>query len=172
MYSPMTGSAYGRQIRKSLIIFSGFPLMEQVSITPVVAVQYRSVFPASSTAHTAVAVPCKDLFPQRLELVRFDILLVLLIQGFFLFSLFSLLLFLGGVPLLLNVLNASQVIENQNLFIFILKKRMNRNNRLKPNEYQVQTGILFFHFTTSTGTSTFFSTVLIFSVYCISFFCS
>lgn len=146
--------------------------MKQVSITPVVAVQYRSVFPASSTAHTAVSVPCKDLFPQHLELVRFDILLVLLIQGFLLFSLFSLLLFLGGVPLLLNIPNASQVIENQNSFIFILRKRMNRNNRLSANEYQTQTGILFFHLITSIGTSTLFSTVLIFSVCCISFFCS
>lgn len=112
--------------------------MEQVSITPVVAVQYRSVFPASSTAHTAIPVPLEYLFPQRLELVRFDVLLILFIQGFFLFSLLGLFLSLGGVPLLLNVLNASQVIENQNLFIFILKKRANRNNRLKPNEYHVQ----------------------------------
>ena len=112
--------------------------MEQVSITPVVAVQYRSVFPASATAYTAIPVPLEYLIPQRLELVRFNILLVLLIEGFFLFSLLGLFLSLGGVPLLLNVLNASQVIENQNLFIFILKKRMNRNNRLNPNENHTQ----------------------------------
>lgn len=146
--------------------------MKQVSITPVVAVQYRTVFPASTTAYTAIPVPLEYPIPQHLELVRFDVFLILFIQGFLLFSFFSLFLSLGGVPLLLNVLNASQVIENQNLFIFILKKRANRNNRLNPNEYQVQTGILFFHFTTSTGTSTLFSTVLIFSVCCISFFCS
>ena len=138
MYSPVAGSTYSRQIRKSHIIFSGFTLMEEVGITPVMTIQYRSVLFASTTAYTAVSVPLKDLFPKCLELVRFNILLVLLIEGFFLFSLLGLFLFLGGVPLLLNVLNASQVIENQNLFIFILKKRTNRNNRLKPKEYHTQ----------------------------------
>lgn len=172
MYSPVAGRTYSCEVGQSLIIFSGLALMEQVSITPVVAVQYRSVLPASTTAYTAVSVPFKYPVPQRLELVRFDILLVLLIQGFLLFSFFSLFLSLGGVPFLLNILNASQIIENQNSFIFILRKRMNRNSRFSANEYHTQTGILFFHLTTSIGTSTLFSTVLIFSVCCISFFCS
>ena len=138
MDSPVAGSTYGCEVRKSFIIFSGFSLMKEVSITPVVAVQYRSVFPASATAYTAVSIPCKDLFPQGLELVRLDVLLILFIEGFFLFSLLGLFLFFGGVPLLLNVLNASQVIENQNLFIFTLQMMKNRNNRLNPKEYHTQ----------------------------------
>ena len=138
MYSPVAGSTYGSQIRKSHIIFSGFTLMEEVGITPMVAIKDCSVFSASSTAYTAVSVSFKDLFPQCLELVRFDVLLILFIEDFFLFSLFSLFLFPTGIPLLLNVLNISQLIENQNLFIFILKIRMSKTNRLNPKEYHTQ----------------------------------
>ena len=138
MYSPVAGSTYGSQIRKSHIIFSGFTLMKQVGITPVVAVQYCSVLFTSSTAYTAVSVSLKDLFPQCLELVRFDVLLILLIESFLLFSLFSLLLFSTGIPFLFYVLNTSQLIENQNLFIFILKMRMSKTNRLNPNENHTQ----------------------------------
>ena len=112
--------------------------MKQVGITPVVAIKDCSLLSASSTAYTAVSVPFKDLFPQCLELVRFDVLLILFTASFLLFSLLGLFLFLGGVPLFLNVLNISQLIENQNLFIFILKMRMSRNNRLNPNENHAQ----------------------------------
>ena len=112
--------------------------MEEVGITPMVAIKDCSVLSASSTAYTAVSVSFKDLFPQCLELVRFDVLLILLIESFFLLSLFSLLLFPTGIPLLLNVLNISQLIENQNLFIFILKIRMSKTNRLNPKEYHTQ----------------------------------
>ena len=138
MYSPVAGSTYGSQIRKSHIIFSGFTLMEEVGITPMVAIKDCSVISASTTAYTAVSVSLKDLFPQCLELVRFDVLLILFIEDFFLFSLFSLFLFPTGIPLLLNVLNISQLIENQNLFIFILKIRMSKTNRLNPKEYHTQ----------------------------------
>ena len=138
MYSPVAGSTYGSQIRKSHIIFSGFTLMKQVGITPMVAVQYRSVLSASTTAYTAVSVSLKDLFPQCLELVRFDVLLILFIESFFLFSLLGLFLFPTGIPLLLNVFNISQLIENQNLFIFILKIRMSKTNRLNPKENHTQ----------------------------------
>ena len=112
--------------------------MKQVGITPVVAIKDCSLLSASSTAYTAVSVPFKDLFPQCLELVRFDVLLILFIEGFFLFSLLGLFLFPTGIPLLFYIFNISQVIENQNLFIFILKMRMSRNNRLNPNENHAQ----------------------------------
>ena len=138
MYSPVAGSAYGSQIRKSHIIFSGFTLMEQVGITPMVAIKDCSLLSASSTAYTAVSVSLKDLFPQCLELVRFDVLLILLIEGFLLFSLFSLLLFPTGIPFFFYIFNVSQVVENQNLFIFILKIRMSRNNILNPKENHTQ----------------------------------
>ena len=164
MDSHVAGSTYGSQIRKSHIVFSSFSLMKQVCITPVVAIKYRSVFPTSSTAYTAVSVPFKDLFPQRLELVRFNVLLILLIEGFFLFSLFSFFLSLGGIPLLLNVLNASQVIENQNLFIFIPKMRMSKTNRLKDNEHHAHRGTLVLTTSKGTGTSTLRSTNLVFSI--------
>ena len=138
MYSPVAGSTYGSQIRKSHIIFSGFTLMEEVGITPMVAIKDCSVFSASSTAYTAVSVSLKDLFPQCLELVRFDVLLIFFIEDFFLFSLFSLFLFPTGVPFFFYIFNVSQVVENQNLFIFILKIRMSKTNRLNPKEYHTQ----------------------------------
>lgn len=138
--------------------------MEEVGITPMVAIKYRSVLSASSTAYTAVSVPLKDLFPQRLELVRFNILLVLLIEGFFLFSFFSLFLFPTGIPFLFYIFNTSQVIENQNLFIFIPKMRMSKTNRLKDNEHHAHRGTLVLTTSKGTGTSTLRSTNLVFSI--------
>ena len=36
------------------------------------------------------------------------------------------------------IFNVSQVVENQNFFIFILKIRMSKTNRLNPKEYHTQ----------------------------------
>ena len=112
--------------------------MEEVGITPMVAIKDCSVFSASSTAYTAVSVSLKDLFPQCLELVRFDVLLILLIESFFLLSLLGLFLFPTGIPFFFYIFNVSQVIENQNLFIFILKIRMSKTNIFNPKEYHAQ----------------------------------